>query len=176
MPAGLLGAYLGAKVILYFDADTVGKIIIALLPFGILLSLFPKGGQVKTDAIKGDWVLYVGIPATVFFIGFYDGFFGPGTGSFLILALHYILKFDLVSASANSKLFNFSSNVGALIAFIISGNVLYMLALPLVVMNLLGNHVGSGSAIKYGPKMVRVTLTCSMLLLMGSLSYKYILA
>ncbi|WP_269461250.1 TSUP family transporter [Moritella yayanosii] len=63
-------------------------------------------------------------------IGFYDGFFGPGTGSFLILVLHYLLKFDLVSASATSKLFNFSSNIGALIAFMLAGKLLYMLALP----------------------------------------------
>jgi uncharacterized membrane protein YfcA len=109
-------------------------------------------------------------------IGFYDGFFGPGTGSFLILALHYLLRFDLVSASATSKLFNFSSNIGALIAFTLSGNVLYMLAIPLVVMNLLGNHVGSSSALKYGPNLIKRTLTISLTLLIGSLAYKFIIA
>ena len=57
----------------------------------------------------------------------------------------------------------------------ISGKVLYMLAIPLVLMNLLGNHLGSGSALKYGPKMVRTTLSVSMILLMGSLGYKFIL-
>lgn len=107
-------------------------------------------------------------------IGFYDGFFGPGTGSFLIFALHYLLKFDLVSASATSKLFNFASNIGALIAFMLAGSVMYALAIPLVVMNLFGNHVGSASAMKYGPKLIQRTISISLSLLMISLGYKFI--
>jgi len=175
IPAGLIGSYVGAEAILYFDTETVGKIIIALLPVGIALSFFPKRDTHVHDENISKAKLFVGVPLAVFVIGFYDGFFGPGTGSFLILALHYLLRFDLIAASATSKLFNFSSNIGALVAFMLAGKVLYMLALPLVAMNLLGNHVGSGSALKYGPKLVRITLSGSMLLLMGSLSYKYML-
>lgn len=174
IPAGLIGAYAGAEMILYFDPDTVGKIILGLMPFGILLSFIPKTNGTSEAGEITPFKLYIGVPLTVFVIGFYDGFFGPGTGSFLILALHYILRFDLITASANSKLFNFSSNIGALIAFILAGKVLYVLAIPLVIANLAGNHVGSSSAIRYGPKMVRTTLTFSMLLLMGSLSYKFV--
>lgn len=93
----------------------------------------------------------------------------------MILVLHYLLKFDLVSASATSKLFNFSSNIGALIAFMLAGKLLYMLALPLVVMNLIGNHLGSASAMKFGPDFVRKTLSVSLMLLMASLGYKFLL-
>ena len=175
IPAGLVGSYIGAEAILYFDTDTVGKIILAMLPIGIVLSFIPKKETTNSQHEIKPATLYFGVPAAVFVIGFYDGFFGPGTGSFLILALHYLLRFDLIAASATSKLFNFSSNIGALIAFMISGKVLYMLAIPLVLMNLLGNHLGSGSALKYGPKMVRTTLSVSMILLMGSLGYKFIL-
>lgn len=175
IPAGLVGSYIGAEAILYFDPDTVGKIILAMLPVGIFLSFIPKKETENCQHDISHRTLYIGVPAAVFVIGFYDGFFGPGTGSFLILALHYLLRFDLIAASATSKLFNFSSNVGALIAFMISGKVLYMLAIPLVLMNLLGNHVGSVSALKYGPQMVRTTLSVSMILLMGSLGYKFVL-
>lgn len=175
IPAGLAGAYMGAEMILYFDADTVGKIILAMLPVGIVLSFMPKKDHQEGEHHFSSFKLYIGVPLIVFVIGFYDGFFGPGTGSFLILALHFILRFDLVAASANSKLFNFSSNIGALIAFMLAGKVLYLLAIPLVLANLAGNHVGSNSALKYGPKVVQRTLSVSMLLLMGSLGVKYVL-
>ncbi|AIS58201.1 TSUP family transporter [Vibrio coralliilyticus] len=175
IPAGLVGAYAGAEAILYFDPDTIGKIILAMLPFGIVLSFIPKKSKAHdTDAPINRYVILLGVPAAVFVIGFYDGFFGPGTGSFLILALHYLLKFDLVSASATSKLFNFASNIGALIAFMLAGSVMYALAVPLVMMNLLGNHVGSSSAMKYGPKLIQRTISISLSLLMISLGYKFI--
>ncbi|SGY91853.1 Membrane protein, putative [Moritella viscosa] len=131
IPAGLIGAYVGAEAILYFDPDTVGKIILGMLPIGIVISFIPKKEHHQTDQTINAKIIYFGVPLAVFIIGFYDGFFGPGTGSFLILVLHYLLKFDLVSASATSKLFNFSSNIGALIAFMLAGKLLYMLAIPL---------------------------------------------
>ncbi|EOW6613690.1 sulfite exporter TauE/SafE family protein [Vibrio fluvialis] len=175
IPAGLIGAYTGAQAILYFDPDTIGKIILFMLPFGIALSFIPKKNRHEPNSApinKG--VILFGVPSAVFVIGFYDGFFGPGTGSFLILALHYLLKFDLVSSSATSKMFNFASNLGALIAFMLAGNVLYMLAIPLVAMNLLGNHVGSASAMKYGAKLIQRTISLSLSLLMLSLGYKFL--
>ncbi len=176
IPAGLIGAYAGAQAILYFDPDTIGKIILFMLPFGIILSFIPKKNRNEDNSAPiNKTVILFGVPTAVFVIGFYDGFFGPGTGSFLILALHYLLRFDLVSASATSKLFNFSSNIGALFAFMIAGNVLYMLAMPLVAMNLLGNHVGSSSAMKYGAKLIQRTISVSLSLLMISLGYKFLI-
>jgi uncharacterized membrane protein YfcA len=176
IPAGLIGAYVGAEAILYFDPDTIGKIILAMLPIGIVLSFIPKTNQGDNKDVEiNKAVILFGVPSAVFVIGFYDGFFGPGTGSFLIIALHYLLKFDLVAASATSKLFNFASNIGALIAFMFAGSVLYVLAIPLVVMNLLGNHVGSSSAMKYGPKLIQRTISISLSLLMLSLGYKFVL-
>lgn len=174
IPAGLVGAYVGAEIILLFEPETVTKIILGLLPVGIFLSFIPKKDHTNRPILLSKAQLYFGVPTVVFTIGFYDGFFGPGTGSFLILALHFILRFDLVSASANAKLFNFSSNAGALVAFVIAGKVLYGLAVPLVIANILGNHIGSRSAIKYGPKVVQKTLTLSMVLLMVSLVYQFL--
>ncbi len=176
IPAGLIGAYAGAQAILYFDPETIGKIILIMLPFGIILSFIPKKDRNEENSAPiNKTVILFGVPTAVFIIGFYDGFFGPGTGSFLILALHYLLRFDLVSSSATSKLFNFSSNIGALFAFMIAGNVLYMLAIPLVAMNLLGNHVGSSSAMKYGAKLIQRTISVSLSLLMISLGYKFLI-
>lgn len=177
IPAGLIGAYAGAQAILLFDPATIGKIIVAMLPFGIVLSLLPKRQRqdVQEKPVNPKVILF-GVPVAVLMIGFYDGFFGPGTGSLFILALHYLLRFDLVEASATAKLFNFSSNIGALIAFILAGHVLYFLAIPLVAMNLWGNHVGSHSAIKYGSSFIQRMISLSLSLLMLSLGYKYFVA
>ncbi len=177
IPAGLVGAYLGAGAILYFDPAVMGKIILFMLPIGMVISFLPKRAS-DEHAGKGinRKTILLGVPSAVFVIGFYDGFFGPGTGSFLIVALNYLLRFDLVAASATSKLFNFASNVGALIVFVMTGHVMYLLAIPLVLMNVLGNYAGSASAIKYGHKMIRRTILLSLTLLMCSLGYKCLIA
>ena len=119
-------------------------------------------------------MLFTVVPLTCLVIGFYDGFFGPGTGSMFIIAFHYLLKMDLVSSSANSKSFNFASNIGALVAFIVAGKVVYLLALPLVACNILGNHIGSALAIRKGNDVVRKVLVLSMLCLFASLGVKYL--
>ncbi|WP_166359262.1 sulfite exporter TauE/SafE family protein [Pseudomonas akapageensis] len=173
VPFSLLGAYLGAHLIISISQETVGKIILALIPIGILIFLTPKDRPVQ-EHILSDRVLFTVVPLTCLTIGFYDGFFGPGTGSMFIIAFHYLLKMDLVSSSANSKTFNFASNIGALVAFVMAGKVIYLLALPLVACNILGNHVGSALAIRKGNDVVRKVLVLSMLCLFASLGVKYL--
>ena len=74
-------------------------------------------------------MLFTVVPLTCLFIGFYDGFFGPGAQeACLLLPFTTCSKMDLVSSSANSKTFNFASNIGALVAFVIAGKVIYLLA------------------------------------------------
>jgi uncharacterized membrane protein YfcA len=89
-------------------------------------------------------------PAVCFVIGMYDGFLGPGTGTFLILALVLFARLDLVNASATAKTFNLASNVGAFVTFVISGYVYYPYAAAMAVANIAGNMVGSHYAIKHG--------------------------
>lgn len=102
VPFSLLGAYLGAHLIVSISQETVGKIILALIPLGILIFLTPKDRPVEERELSSR-MLYTVVPLTCLVIGFYDGFFGPGTGSMFIIAFHYLLRMDLVSSSANSK-------------------------------------------------------------------------
>ena len=90
-----------------------------------------------------------------FIIGTYDGFFGPGTGSFLIFTFTAFLKFDLVTASGNAKIINLSSNVGSLITFLINGQVIFLYAIPAAVAGIFGNLLGSNLAVRVGPKIIR---------------------
>jgi uncharacterized membrane protein YfcA len=153
--------------------DLVGTIVLALIRFAILIFLAPRDRAVGAHALP-NLQLYTLVPLKCLVIGFYDGFFGPGTGSMFIIAFHHILKMDLVASSANAKTFNFASNIGALVAFIIAGKVMYLLALPLVACNTLGNHLGSALAIRKGDDVVGRVLALSMLCLFASLGVKYL--
>jgi hypothetical protein len=88
-------------------------------------------------------------------IGFYDGFFGPGTGSFLIFVFVGIFGFNFLSASASSKLINFATNLSAMLYFAFTDNILYSLAIPMAVFNIIGSIAGTRLAILKGNRFVR---------------------
>jgi len=89
------------------------------------------------------------------FLGFYDGFFGPGTGSFLILIFITLFGMEFLMASAHAKMINIATNISALIYFIISGNIVYKIAIPLAMSNMLGSYLGAKMAFKKGNKFIR---------------------
>ena len=89
-------------------------------------------------------------------IGFYDGFIGPGAGSFLILAFISLLGFDFLKASANAKLVNLATNLGSITLFIVQGKILWLFALPMAVSNALGGMLGARLAIIKGNKFIRI--------------------
>lgn len=171
----LIGAYAGTRAVLMFEAEPLGRLIALALPIAAAAVLLPKKGRHHaTDFSRRD--LWLKAPAICFVIGFYDGFLGPGTGTFLILAFHSFLRVDLVHASATAKIFNFASNVAALGAFAWAGSVDYALGLPLAGANIAGNWLGSRLAIRKGAGLVRVLLAVSLSVLFASLVWKYFLA
>jgi uncharacterized membrane protein YfcA len=90
------------------------------------------------------------------FIGFYDGFVGPGTGSFLIIAFISLFKLTFVHASAYSKVINLTTNLAAIILFVSKGAFLWKLALPMAIMNILGSLLGVRMALLKGNNFVRI--------------------
>jgi uncharacterized membrane protein YfcA len=88
-------------------------------------------------------------------IGFYDGFFGPGTGSFLVFLLVKVLGFDFLQASAHSKVLNLSSNLAAVILLASQGHVWWQIGIPLALANVAGSLLGSRMALKHGAVFVR---------------------
>jgi uncharacterized membrane protein YfcA len=89
-------------------------------------------------------------------IGFYDGFIGPGAGSFLVLAFITLLGFDFLHASANAKLVNLSTNFGSIILFLLKGTILWKIALPMAACNGLGGILGARLAIVKGNQFIRI--------------------
>jgi len=168
----LLGSFLGSRAILVFSDATVGKIIVFLLPVAVAVTLVPKKPR------EGEWELsgarlLLAVPLICLCIGFYDGFFGPGTGSFLILAFYLLAGLDLVRASATAKVFNLASGVSALTVFLFGGKVLFEIGVPLAVANVAGNYAGSALAIKRGSKVVKTFLVVSLSIAFVSLLLKY---
>ncbi len=104
-------------------------------------------------------------------IGFYDGLFGPGTGSFLIFLFVRYFSFDFLQASASAKFVNITTNLAALLFFIPSGNVLYRIAIPIAVFNMLGAYTGTRVAMKRGAGFVRVLFLCLLVVLIFKLAY-----
>lgn len=88
-------------------------------------------------------------------IGFYDGFFGPGTGTFLIFVYVGVFGFNFLSASASSKFINVTTNLAAVLYFAATDNILYRFALPMAACNVLGSFVGSRLAVLKGSRFVR---------------------
>ena len=90
------------------------------------------------------------------FIGFYDGFIGPGTGSLLIMAFVAILGFDFLQASTNAKLVNLATNIGSITLFVIKGKIVWAIAIPMAVCNATGAFIGARLAISKGNGFIRV--------------------
>lgn len=170
--SALIGAFIGAKAILLLPSNLIEYIIFALLPIGLLATLF-KGKIIKDNQgeIKKS-VLAVFV--TCLLVGFYDGFFGPGTGSIFIIALCLINSLSLLQASATSKIFNFSSNIGAFVAFAVAGKMAFLIGIPMIVANLLGNHFGSLHAIRSDGAIIKKVLIITVSLMMATLIYKFI--
>uniref|UniRef100_UPI001E385BCC sulfite exporter TauE/SafE family protein n=1 Tax=Streptomyces sp. DH12 TaxID=2857010 RepID=UPI001E385BCC len=109
-------------------------------------------------------------------IGFYDGLIGPGTGTFLVLALTALLHLDLVTASATAKIVNCCTNAGALATFAWQGAVLWQLAALMAVFNLAGGTLGAPTALKRGSGFVRVVLLTVVFALVANMAYEQWLA
>ncbi|QAU32882.1 TSUP family transporter [Janthinobacterium sp. 17J80-10] len=148
-------AFCGAYAVTWLPGELVRK----LLPFvlGALLAYTWRASQLGLHHApvhrgKKERILAVGVGAA---IGFYDGFFGPGTGSFLIFLFVRFFGFDFLRASAVSKVVNVACNLAALLWFGYSGNVLWQLGLAMAVLNVTGSLLGSRLALRHGSQLVR---------------------
>jgi len=114
----------------------------------------------KLTSPRAAWVALVGIS---FALGAYDGFFGPGTGSLLVIAFATVFGDALTRASGNAKIVNLASNLAAVLLFASRGTVLWPVALPMAAANALGAAVGARVAIRRGDRLVRVVVVAVVL-------------
>ncbi|MEW9899885.1 TSUP family transporter [Chitinivorax sp. PXF-14] len=153
--AAFVFSFIGARLVAWLPVHIVKPLVLALLIVIALYTMKKKDlGEVHAPHRSGSserWMaLLVGC-----LIGFYDGFFGPGTGSFLTFAFVRLFGFDFLRAAAAAKVVNGATNLAALAYFIPTGNVLYAAAVPMAVANMAGAHVGTQVAMKGGTAFVR---------------------
>lgn len=168
----IFGSWAGAALTLYLSSELLAKILIFLLPVGMLATFVPSRAENAPGRKITGVKLWLYLPLICLALGVYDGFFGPGTGSFLILALHWILKMSLIDASGTTKAINLGSNISGAASFIWHGAIYWPLGLVMGVCLMLGNWVGSAFAIRVGAKAVRRFLFISLFLLLTTLVWQ----
>lgn len=127
-------------------------------------------GSVQTKNLSFKKQLIFGI-LIGFGVGFYDGFFGPGTGSFLVLGFVVVLGFQFLEASAYSKVINCMTNISALFVFVSQGNYLLELAIIMALSNISGNLIGTSMALKKGDQFIRKIFLLVVVLMIGRYGY-----
>lgn len=169
--SSFLGGVVGSWLALQISNEKMTIIMVALIPVGLLISLM--SGSVKVSEEEKEvpfWRLKAICIGVV--VGIYEGFFGPGAGSFFLIGIHVLLKAGLVKSSGTAKIFNISANFGAVAAFATAGTVSYALAFPCAIASIIGNRLGAKYAIKIGPNIVRKVLYFVLCLLLVSLVFK----
>lgn len=148
-------AFLGSNLLTLVHNDFMKPLLLVVLIF-IAIYTFTKKDfgihQAKEHSVKRQLLLGVIISVC---IGFYDGFIGPGTGSFLVLAFVSVLGFDFLHASANAKMVNLATNFGSICLFILKGKIIWAIAIPMAICNALGGFIGAKLAIKKGNTFIR---------------------
>ncbi len=165
----IVGAILGALLILSLDASIIKKLLPPLfIAIGIYM-LLPKPQSksiIYNEKVSGKKQLAIGSG-----LGFYDGFAGPGAGSFWTVIAHAFLKQDLMRSAALARFMNFVSNVAAFVIFYFSGFVNWGIGITLGVAFMLGSYLGAHYAMKLGPKMVKYLLVSISFSMSGYLIY-----
>ena len=164
-----ISSLLGTLCVQVFEADFLRKCIPFLLIIFAFYFLFsPKITEASSHALLG----FVPLGFVLGGIGFYDGFFGPGTGSFLMLALISLGGFGLLDALAHTKLFNFATNIASMLVFALSGKILWIVGLCMALGQFIGASLGSRIAIGYGIKIIKPLVVCVSLIACIYLLYK----
>lgn len=152
----LMGSFAGAWLATVVSPDVLRRILPGVLLVVFLYTLWRKDlGQAHAPRLHGIAEVFA-LALLGLTIGFYDGFFGPGTGSFFVFLLVRGLGYDFLHASASAKLLNTSSNLAALSLFAWKGHVWWHLVAVMAVANVIGSLLGSRMALKHGTGFVRV--------------------
>ncbi|WP_101698070.1 sulfite exporter TauE/SafE family protein [Clostridium minihomine] len=169
----LAGAAGGAQLNLIMNEKYLRYLLLMVLPVIAFLTLKPKKnkeGQEEKPPLKSHIMILLSLGIGLS-IGTYDGFFGPGTGTFLIFLFTGLTRLDHTTASGNAKVVNLMSNISSLATFALAGKVIYILAIPGALFGVLGNYLGAGLALRYNAKIIRPMLLVSLVLLFCKVAY-----
>lgn len=165
----LCGSVVGALIVKRLDTSILTMLVpIALIAIALYFLLAPNLSDTNRRA-RLSFARFV--PLMGFCLGFYDGIFGPGTGSFMTIGFVTLFGLGLTQATGHTKLLNLTSNLAALLVFIPSGDVLWPAAIAMAIGQLVGGYAGARTGIRYGAKLIRplvvvVSITLALKLLL----------
>lgn len=181
-----LGSAAGARALLAARPEVLRPIVLVLL-LGVAVFFAARGRRRPKAQTKAEtpppppqpWAVAARRPLVTavviaLVIGAYDGFFGPGTGTFLILLYTTVFGDDLTRATANAKVANFASNLAAMVSFALAGRIDWRLALPMAVAQAVGGVLGARAAVKGGEQLIRSVVLLVSLALAARLAYQII--
>ncbi|MDD3360825.1 MAG: TSUP family transporter [Hespellia sp.] len=165
--AAIIGSSIGAHVSLMVSENVMKIVLIIILPFSAFIvlnkKLFHDNGS---EEISLDRRTYITAVTAALVIGFYDGFYGPGTGTFLIIAFTVFAKLGMKMANGQAKVINLTTNLTSLIIFLLNGQVLISLGLAAAACNMVGGYLGAGLVMTQGSKIVRPSILLVLFLLL----------
>ena len=166
---GIAGSTIGARLSLLVSEDVLKFMLLGVLPaaaFCVLNKKLFKTTNDKNAATEYNRKTLIVAVAAAFIIGIYDGLYGPGTGTFLIIAFTVFAGMSAASANAHTKVINLSTNVAALVVFVLNGQVLFTVGIAAAACNMLGNYIGSGLVMTAGSKIVKPVIIIVLILLL----------
>jgi len=162
----LVGSWIGTRLALSLSPRVLQICLMVTLPLAgifIFLSRDKKNPVPKAPVENRCKLLLSAVIGLV--LGCYDGFFGPGAGMFMTLALSGLVRLELIRAVGTTKIINFASNIASMVTWLVSGKVLFPIAIPCMVCSVAGNFLGSHLAIRIGKKFIRIILALVAILL-----------
>lgn len=172
----LVGAWLGARLNMVMPERFLYYFMLAVVPIMAIFLLFKRDfGTEDHSSELGRVRLLLLAGGIGFAIGCYDGFFGPGAGTFLMLAFTGLCRFDLLTASGNTKVANSASNLASLVTFALAGKVMWAVGIPAALCGIAGNYVGSSLALKGGAKVIRPMFFVVLTLLVVRLAWELLM-
>lgn len=150
----LLGSWAGARLALMVPSDIFQIVMLVILPLTAVFITRCKALQSDKPALPEGKTMII-IMLLSLMIGVYDGFYGPGTGTFLMILLIYLARIGLNEAAGTTKIINLSTNVAALAVFLVHGEVLFPLAVVAAVFGIAGNYIGANFFTNKGKNIAR---------------------
>lgn len=154
LTAALIGSPVGAEIALCIDGDIFKLLMLAILPVTAFYVFKKKEIGKNTEKLSFKKTAAISVAAALA-VGMYDGFYGPGTGTFLMLLLTGAAKLDIYTAAGTTKVINLTTNIGSMIIYILNGKVLFLLGLAAGVFNMAGNFLGARFFRDKGSDIVR---------------------
>jgi uncharacterized membrane protein YfcA len=165
---GFAGSLLGARLLLALRPEPLRPIIVVLLLFALSVMLLRSRVHVRLGPLTRPKLALVLVALA---LGVYDGFFGPGTGSLLIVLFVTVFGDSPLYASGNAKVVNLASNLAAFSLFAWRGAILWQLSLPMAVANIAGARLGARLALQHGDRLVRAAVVVVVCLVVGKLLF-----